>query len=197
MFRKSPSVTDVLVTNVLSQLSFNHDCFCGWVSYHMTSLTMQYYTKGWENERWDTKLPKPFGFKKFFGLWILSPFCYLERMRCVGPTHARWHVWIGYLRWQNRFTTVFYMFEGFQEVGHWWIDCGSVRTWQMDYMYANVNFVFSVDDELQHLYCRDTSCSTLGASPNSFVLGQERFLHDQVLSLWPWGTVRASAYTVV
>ena len=145
--------------------------------------------KDGRNERWDTKLPiQRQTFWIQFGLWILST-CYLERMWCVGPTHAQWHVWIGYLRWQNHCTTVLYVWRlprgwtigelivTVYILGKW--TCHTSRTFIFYfYLYANVffQFVFSVDDELQHLitvetiarvhsrcpHCRDELASFLG-----------------------------------
>ena len=80
--------------------------------------------------------------------------------------------------------------RAFKGLDYWWIDCGCVHTCQMDiacqqYFYISfvfvckimLLFVFSVDDELQHLYSRDTSCSTQ----------QSRSPHN-ILILWGWTT---------
>ena len=80
--------------------------------------------------------------------------------------------------------------RAFKRLDYWWIDCGCVHTCQMDiacqqYFYIwfvfvckiMLLFVFSVDDELQHLYSRDTSCST-----------QQSRLPHNILILWGWTT---------
>ena len=137
----------------------------------MATLTMQYYKRTGEMKDETLSFPlkdKPFGWTMNF----IYTFVHLERMWCVGPTHARWHVWIEYLRWHGITVPQCCMSEGSRcwtigesivtvyVLGKW--TCHTSRTFIFYfYLYANVLFTSQCEwwTTTSH-YCRDTSWST-------------------------------------
>ena len=115
-----------------SQMCY-HKFLALWMSYHMATLTMQYYKRTGEMKDETLSFPlkdKPFGWTMnfiYFRLFRENVMCwsYPCTMACVDrmPKMTR-----------NHCTTVLYV-RGLKVLDYCWIDCDSVHTWQMNMPY--------------------------------------------------------------
>jgi len=155
-----------------SQMCY-HKFLALWMSYHMATLTMQYYKRTGEMK--DETLSFPFKDKPFGFSWTMN-FIYLlfrENVMCWSYPCTMACVDRIPKMTESLYHSVVCL-KASKGLDYWWIDCDSVHTWQMNMPYQQDFYIlflfvckcfFSVCFQCgwwtttSH-YCRDNSWST-------------------------------------